>query len=583
MRKSFILFLLFFLLPVCAFAQHTGATSVVDSSGNGPTKVKPPIGTATVPPTFTTAGATNADASLTTTLSPNSLLPAIIQKTSGTGSGSQASLATSNFTTNPTAGNALVAVVGVGNNGTVKVTDTIANSWTQALCQLNGSTFQACIFYATNIKGGATDACTVTPSASVSLDIECYEVSGIIGVGGGGATNANSTANQQNSVDSTASNSGTSVSPTTGTGQTLYPNEIAFAGIAIGTADQTPSAFAPWNKDADLTVGGTPSGLFGLHIFSQPMGSPTDSISLSATITSEPWAAAFAAFKGAELTISGVVTGDESNNSAAAGSTNLGVLPCQANAAAPAWTEGNQVLCSVFLNGSRRSDLSSEAGTAVTNTPTAIGTLGTGNVISVNADLTSVKGTATVTSASGVQRVGIAGSGNAVLDAVTTAATTPANGVATLVSNVTTAPSLTTGQSVAVQGDYQGSLFVKPYRRGQTVAKGTALHATTSATTVLAAQSSGIFADISEIIITIVVPASTDTAFTTTLSDGTASYVFNLDTGATSTATAAPPPIIITFNPPLPATSAATAWTMTNNSLTPSIDVIVVAILQKAS
>ncbi len=152
-----------------------------------------------------------------------------------------------------------------------------------------------------------------------------------------------------------------------------------------------------------------------------------------------------------------------------------------------------------------------------------------------------------------------------------------------LVTNQTTAPSLVAGQSVNMQCDYQGGLFVKPYRRGQTKAQGTALHATLVATTVMAAQAAGIFADISAIVITTVPAATTDLSFTTTLSDGTASYVFNLDTGALATATADPSLFQLNFDPPLPATSAATAWTMTNSLNTVSIDVIVIAVLQKAS
>lgn len=263
---------------------------------NGPVAVKPAMGTSAFPPTQSTAGATNANPALTVSTSPNSGIPAIIQKTSGTGSGSQASLATSNFTNSVTAGNSLVAVVGVGNSGSVKITDTLSNGWTQDFCTANSTTFQLCVFHATNIIGG-TDAVTVTPSASVSLDIAAYEVSGIIGVGGGGAINANSTTNQQNSTDASNSAAGSSASPASGAAIPVLANEIAFGGIAIGTANQTPSAFAPWNKDYDLATGGSPSGLYGLHTFSQPLGAPGSYVSLAATITSEPWSAGFVSFR----------------------------------------------------------------------------------------------------------------------------------------------------------------------------------------------------------------------------------------------------------------------------------------------
>jgi hypothetical protein len=203
---------------------------------------------------------------------------------------------------------------------------------------------------------------------------------------------------------------------------------------------------------------------------------------------------------------------------------------------------------------------------------------------SVTSNLNRVGGALVTTTAqaSGTQVVGIEGSTGAVLDAVITAATAPANGLAVLSVNQTTAPSLTIGQSVALQSDYAGSVFVKPYRRGQTVAKATTISATVTTTSVLAAQT-GLFADISNLIITVTAAASVDTPFTCTLSDGTASYIFDMDTGAIATAVAAPNPINISFNPPLPATSTATAWTITNSSATPTIHVVVVAVLQKAS
>jgi hypothetical protein len=48
------------------------------------------------------------------------------------------------------------------------------------------------------------------------------------------------------------------------------------------------------------------------------------------------------------------ILGSKTNNNAAPGATNFGVLPCLANAAAPSWTEGNLVNCSVDLAGNNR-------------------------------------------------------------------------------------------------------------------------------------------------------------------------------------------------------------------------------------
>ena|SRR5271167_66510 len=221
--------------------------------------------------------------------------------------------------------------------------------------------------------------------------------------------------------------------------------------------------------------------------------------------------------------------------------------------------------------------------TVALGSPTAFGTTpGAVNVPGENASL-FIGTTAAVASAAGIQKVGISGNGAATLDAVITAATAPANGLATLVVNETTAPSLTTGQSVAAQGDYVGSLFVKPIRRSQTAAKATTISLSSTATTVLAAQAAGIFADISSFILTVTPAAATSLPFTATLSDGTASYVFDSETGALATAPAASPGIILAFNPPLPATTAATAWTVALSVATVVVHITVVAVLQKAS
>lgn len=177
----------------------------------------------------------------------------------------------------------------------------------------------------------------------------------------------------------------------------------------------------------------------------------------------------------------------------------------------------------------------------------------------------------------------VKGGSGATIDGVITAATAPTNGVATLVVNETTPPALTTGQSVAAQADYVGSQFVKPYRRSQTVAQATTITASTGTTTILAAQAAGVFADLSSLIITVTPGATSNTAFTATLSDGTNSYIFDLFTGSVATVTDDPVGLNLSFVAPLPATTAATAWTLTLSSATPTVHITVVAVLQKAS
>jgi hypothetical protein len=60
---------------------------------------------------------------------------------------------------------------------------------------------------------------------------------------------------------------------------------------------------------------------------------------------------------GATTTVVGTLT----NNNAAPAATNVGVLPALANAAAPTYTEGDQVLLSVTLGGAQRSTLEGNA------------------------------------------------------------------------------------------------------------------------------------------------------------------------------------------------------------------------------
>lgn len=52
--------------------------------------------------------------------------------------------------------------------------------------------------------------------------------------------------------------------------------------------------------------------------------------------------------------LNATIVGTKTNNNAAPGATNLGVLPCIANASTPSWTEGDAVNCSVTLGGQER-------------------------------------------------------------------------------------------------------------------------------------------------------------------------------------------------------------------------------------
>lgn len=81
--------------------------------------------------------------------------------------------------------------------------------------------------------------------------------------------------------------------------------------------------------------------------------------------------------------------GGKTNNNAAPGATNLGVLPAVANAATQSWTEGNQVALSTDLSGNTR---------IVANDETASGNITTQNLVPT--------GTATANSAVEISIVG---------------------------------------------------------------------------------------------------------------------------------------------------------------------------------
>jgi hypothetical protein len=86
----------------------------------------------------------------------------------------------------------------------------------------------------------------------------------------------------------------------------------------------------------------------------------------------------------AESTATVTVAGAKTNNNAAPGATNAGVIPALANAAAPSWTEGNQVATSVDLTGFQRGIVhgTTAGGASATGVnPVLTGFVGTGATI----------------------------------------------------------------------------------------------------------------------------------------------------------------------------------------------------------
>jgi hypothetical protein len=184
-----------------------------------------------------------------------------------------------------------------------------------------------------------------------------------------------------------------------------------------------------------------------------------------------------------------------------------------------------------------------------------------------------------------IGKVDLLGNAGAILDGVITAATAPANGLVGLSVYESTAPSLTTGQSVAQQCDYAGSVFVKPVRRSQSAqANGTI--ASTTAATMLAAQGSGIFADLASLVLT-VTAVSTAAIITVNISDGTNTYKFATAPNQSGTGTSAEQvgfaPFTMNWNIPIPATTANVAWTIALSAADCTVAYVATFTLQKAS
>jgi hypothetical protein len=220
----------------------------------------------------------------------------------------------------------------------------------------------------------------------------------------------------------------------------------------------------------------------------------------------------------------------------------------------------------------------------VTGTLTGVTTVSTVSTVSTVAAVTAITN-ALPAGTNTIGKVDILGNAGAIMDAVITAATAPANGLATLVECVTTPPALTTGQSVMAQCDYQGNTFVQPYRRSN-VKAATGTFTSATATALLAAQASGIFADLGSISITQGLGATANAYFSVNVSDGTNTYKFNMFSNfSVSTTPTGTQPISLVFYPPIPATTAATAWTVAVSSATdtPTVNVTATFYLQKAS
>lgn len=226
------------------------------------------------------------------------LQPTIVQKAAAVSSSSLPSLA-ANFANQNQRGDSIVVVFANGNsnNAASPISDTNSNTYTKAVQVANGSAFEVEIWYATNIAGG-TNSVTVTPGGTnASIAIEIYEVSGLIAV-------------SPQVLDQTNSGTATGTSLSTGAVVPLVPNEFAFVAFGVGTAAQTITVASPYTNDSGQENPTSAAGLFSFVSASSYLAN-TNSTTATATITSEPWAAAIATFRPVAVPIQGAVVASQ--------------------------------------------------------------------------------------------------------------------------------------------------------------------------------------------------------------------------------------------------------------------------------
>jgi hypothetical protein len=226
-------------------------------------------------------------------------------------------------------------------------------------------------------------------------------------------------------------------------------------------------------------------------------------------------------------------------------------------------------------------NLTQWASTAL-GTPTNFGTT-PGAVVAGSVNSSLFLGTTAAALAggtAGVQKVGIVGGTAATIDATIAAGTAPTNGLAVLTQYNSATAVPTAAQTVVLQSDSWGNLLTRPYRRAKITGQATTITNSSAATTVFAAQGVGTFGDISNFVLTATPAATTAVAFTATLSDGTVSYIFDMDTGSVAAPSV---PTNINFDPPLPGTTANTVWTVALSVNTITVHITVVGVAQKSS
>src|SRR5665213_961087 len=124
-----------------------------------------------------------------------------------------------------------------------------------------------------------------------------------------------------------------------------------------GTIAATQSGTWTVGISAGQTIAATNAGTFAVQVTNFPasqvvtLASTTITGTVAVTQSTSPWVVSLAS---TTITGTATVAGNKTTNNAAPGATNVGALVGIANAAAPAYTEGDQVLESLTLTGAER-------------------------------------------------------------------------------------------------------------------------------------------------------------------------------------------------------------------------------------
>ena len=354
-----------------------------------------------------------------------------------------------------------------------------------------------------------------------------------------------------------------------------------FAVTAVGTVGVT-QATSPWVTTS--TISGI-SAVTGT-VFATLAGTSVVAGVVSATQGTSPWVTT-ATILGIPV-VTATVTGPVVVSGAV--SSTQGTSP---------WVTNNTQVAGVALGATAVTTFGSiPAGVIVpavnafvTNTltlaATAVTISGTPNVFVTNT-LTiantgvTISGTPIVTSTIlGNPVVWIEGHAGAIMDSTTTAGAAPANGLVILAVCTTNTVTTTVGnaQSIAAQCDYLGNLLVRPYRRSQLSPAQIATLSTTVSQTLFTAGAAGVYKDISSLVITPLPMVTTSLPFVVNITDGTATYHFNMMTGSFWTTVGSPgTPLPLTFNPPLTQSTTATTWMANLNVSTCTCSIVAIAI-----